>query len=475
MKRIAVIGGGITGLAACYRLLVEAQRRGLSLQVTLCEASNRVGGVIQTASHHDLLMEYGPDAFLSTKPWAKALCEELGIADQLIGTNSAERRSFIVRHNTLYPVPEGFYLMAPSSFWPFITTPIFSWRGKLRMACELFIPRRQTTDDESLAHFVTRRLGREALLWMAQPMVAGIYTADPHYLSLQATMPQFLEMERRYGSVIRGLLAQKKTAKQRAQNTNGTSGARYSLFLSFISGMQTLIEALVKFLPADCIRLGSKILRLSRIEQQGIWCLHDAKHQEIRADAVCLALPAHQGAPLLQPFSPDLARLLADIPYASSATINMVFPRKHVSHPLNGMGFVVPFQEGRSLLACSFSSVKFAGRAPNDQVLLRAFVGGALQEDLLQYPDQTLIAVVLKDLYELLGITAEPTHVVVSKHFKAMAQYHVGHLEKVTHIESLIAKLPGLALAGNAYRGIGIPDCIHSAEQAAHKLLDFLF
>jgi oxygen-dependent protoporphyrinogen oxidase len=477
----------------------------------LLEASDRVGGVISTSKQDGFIIEHGPDAFISTKPWAQSLSQELGIADKLIGTNPKERRSFVLRKGRLHPVPEGFYMMAPGSLWPFVKTPIFSWRGKLRMALDLVIPRSRTDADESLERFVVRRLGKEAFTRMAQPMVGGVYTADPTYLSLKATMPQFLEMEQKHGSIIKALLARKQESKQKGKLSEaksppfppfqrgvggiyrgGTSGPRYSLFLSFEAGMQTLIDTLIKRLPADCIQLGCAVSHIeyaahppllppsragggtSQKSEQGGWRIHLDNQQHINADIVCIALPAPRAATVVKTVAPELSDLLARIPYASSATVNLAFRRKNVGHPLNGMGFVVPAIEGRSILACSFSSVKFEGRAPADYALLRAFVGGALQEERFLQSESDIIESALTELREWLGIKAEPIHAVVSKHANAMAQYHLGHLEAVSQIEAQARKLPGLALAGNAYHGIGVPDCIHSAEKAAYALLESL-
>ncbi len=466
-----VIGGGITGLTACYRLITESARRGLPLDVKLLEASDRVGGVIRTSEQDGFIIEHGPDVFLSTKPWAKALCENLGLTDQFINTNAKERRSFVLHKGSLHPVPEGFYMMAPASFGPFVKTSIFSWAGKLRMGLDLVIPRRRSGEDESLEDFVTRRLGREAFTRIAQPMLGGIYTADAKDLSLKATMPQFLEMEQKYGSIIKALIVRKKQSKQ---SSSGTSGPRYSLFLSFKSGMQTLIDTLAERLPDDCIQLGAKVSRVDYRNEQERWRIHLEDGQQMCADLVCVALPAHHAARLTQTVAPELSEHLAAISYASSATVNFAFRRDVIEHPLNGMGFVVPAIEGRSILGCTFSSVKFEERAPADHALLRTYVGGAVQKDHFHQSESEIIESVLRELRELLGVKGDPILVVVSKHPSAMAQYHLGHLDKVEEIEAQVKKLPGFALAGNAYHGVGIPDCIHSGEKAAYLLLDNL-
>ena len=473
-KRAIVIGGGITGLTASYRLTREAEKRGIPLHVTLLEASDRLGGVIHTTHRAGFLIEHGPDAFISTKPWAKALCEELGIADECIGTNSTMRRSFVAQKGRLHPVPEGFYMMAPGALRPFLKSPIFSWRGKLRMGLEPFIPRGGDAD-ESVADFVRRRLGTEAFERMAQPMIGGIYTSDAENLSLKATFPRFLEMERAHGSIIKALFAQKRQAKA----ARGTSGPRYSLFLSFAAGMQTLVDKLQQahltgargpvpreHSPKAYLRLNTRAETLQQRKSGTGWRVSLVNGEILEAELLCVALPAPQAGPLCENVSLPLAKKLQAIPYASSATVNFAFRREAVTHPLNGMGFVVPAAEGLSLIGCSFSSVKFENRAPAEHVLLRAFVRKEHESS-----ESGLTEMALRDIANLLGIKKEPIFSLVSQHTQAMAQYLVGHQERISEIETLAKGLPGFALAGNAYHGIGIPDCIHSGEQAALALL----
>ncbi len=447
-KRVVIVGGGISGLAAAHRL-VE-----LGLEPTLLEASSRLGGIIETRQRDGFLLERGPDSFISEKPEAVGLAKRLGIESRLIQTNEAQRRSFIVRNGRLRPVPEGFQLLAPSRIWPFITTDIFSIPGKIRMAADLLLPRENGKEDESLASFVRRRLGREALERMAQPMVGGIYTADPETLSLRATLPRFLDMEQKHRSLILAMMRQ-------GQKT-GTSGPRYSLFLSFDRGMEVLVDALADVVPN--VRLKTRIEELTH--QSGTWRIKAESGETFEADAVCLAVPAYVAARLLRSLNERLAAQLNAIKYASTATINLAYPRKSIRHPLDGFGFVVPLIEKRSLLACTFSSVKFNGRAPDDHVLLRAFAGGALQPEMFDDPEPRIE----QDLRELLGINQKPIFTEVAKWERSMPQYEVGHLDRVTAIENEVKKLPGLALAGNSYRGAGIPDCIRSGEAAAESL-----
>ena len=464
-KRAIVVGGGITGLAAAYRLKREAEKREIPLDITLLESSNRVGGVIQTEHRDGFIIEHGPDAFISTKPWAKALCEELGIDDKLIGTNPKVRRSFVIRKGKLVPVPEGFYMMAPGSFGPFLKSPIFSLRGKFRIVLDLFISRRIDIDDESVADFVRRRLGTEAFERMAQPMIGGIYTSDAENLSLKSTFPRFLEMENTHRSIIKALRAQKKQA---AQTNQGTSGPRYSLFLSFKSGMQTLVDTLTEAI-SGCIKLGAKVECIQHTHDTG-WSVSLANGETLNAELLCIALPALQTGALVKNVSTPLATQIKTIPYASSATVNLAFRRANVTHPLDGMGFVVPATENLSLIGCSFSSVKFEGRAPTEHVLLRAFIG----EPKSKRPESELIESCQTDLTPILGIKNGPQFAIVSKHPQAMAQYQVGHQEVVSSVERLAGELPRFAIAGNGYHGVGIPDCIRSGEAAAISLLDGL-
>lgn len=468
-KRVVIIGGGLTGLAVANKLLEHKSSTNQSFEIIILESSAQLGGVLKTTEHEGFLMEAGADSFISEKPEALALAQRLGIASQLLETNQHHRRSFIVRKGKLRPVPEGFQLLAPSRFWPFVTTDIFSWRGKARMALELFVPRSRPANgrDETLANFVRRRLGREAFERMAQPMIGGIYTADPEQLSLRATLPRFLEMERIHGSVIRGMWQQRKHKSHSA----GVSGARYSLFLSFDRGMQVLVDALAARLY-HFAQLDKRVESLVFDQKEKSWEINLAGGSRIKADAVCLAVPAQAAAIITFGIDPELARLLNEIQYASTATINLAYHRGDVPHALDGFGFVVPFIENRSLLACTFSSIKFPGRAPADKVLLRGFMGGALQPKLFDLNEEEILRRARKDLQDLLGIVKAPLFSLVSKWPKSMPQYHLGHLELVKQIRSRVDSLAGLHIAGNSYDGAGIPDCIRSGEAAATKMME---
>lgn len=470
MKSIVIIGGGITGLAAANRL-VELRRTGaLDLEITLLEASDRLGGVIQTEVRNGFLLERGPDSFISEKPEALELARKIGLESHLIETNQQYRRSFIVRKGRLRPVPEGFHLMAPSRLWPFVTSDIFSWAGKLRMAMDLVLPGRNANGaaDETLASFVRRRLGQQALERMAQPMVGGIYTADPERLSLRATMPRFLDLEREHRSLILGMM--RRGRSETGSQTEGTSGARYSLFLSFDHGMETLVDQLSARLPQGLVRLNTSAESLQQEKGSGTWIIETKFGERISTDVVCVALPGYRAAALLRPTNSTLADELDAISYASTATVNLGYRRADIPHPLDGFGFVVPFIEKRSIIACTFSSIKFAGRAPDGHALLRAFVGGAMQPEMFTLEDTEMIKRVQDDLKDLLGIKEQPLFTTLTRWSRSMPQYEIGHLERVRRIEEHLSRLPNLRLAGTAYSGAGIPDCIRSGEAAADAI-----
>ena len=453
-RRVVVVGGGIAGLAAAHRLVETA--RASALDVVLLEAGPHLGGTIATERTGGFVLEGGPDSILTEKPWAVALAERIGLP--LVGTRAGERRTFVARGRRLLPLPEGFLLMAPTDLRALACSPLFSWRGKLRMALDLVLPRGPAREDESLADFVRRRLGREALERVAQPLVGGIYTADPERLSLAATMPRFRDLERRYRSVVLGLRAGAAAAAR------GTSGARYDLFVAPADGMGAFVDALARRLPDGVVRLRTPAEGLAR--EGARWRLR-AGSEPLEADAVVLAAPAAVAAALLAPLDAELGRLLDGIDYASSATVTLGYRSADVGARLRGFGFVVPAVEGRTILAATYASRKFPGRAPDGHELVRGFVGGALRPELTTLDDDRLVAAVRRDLAELAGITAEPLLVRVHRHPRAMPQYAVGHLARVAAIEARVAGLPGVALAGAAYRGVGMPDCVRSGEAAA--------
>lgn len=457
-----MLGAGIAGLTAGWRILRESQARGRHVELVVAEAGRSHGGSIATEKAEGYLLEGGPDCFLAIKPAGIELCRELDLESNLIGTIESNRRSFVVRGGRLHPVPEGFYLMAPGSIRVLAGSALFSWAGKFRMGLELFVRRRRDKGDESLADFVRRRLGRECLERLAQPMIAGITTADPEKLSMLAAMPQFPEMEREHGSLIRAL-------SKRPAST-GTSGPRYGMFATLDGGMQILTDALAASLGTR-LRTATRVTAL-RPSGAG-WTATLDPGGDLQAAAVVCALPAPRAAALLEKSAAETAALLRTIPFASVVTVHLGFREEEATLP-EAMGFVVPDVEQRFTVACSFTSRKFPGRAPPGFALLRVFAGGATREADADLPDDEVLRRVGGDLRDLMEIRATPSLVRVHRHRGAMAQYHVGHLDRVADIEKKAAALPPIAFAGCSYRGVGVPDCVKSGNDAARALLQKL-
>ncbi len=473
--RVVVIGAGLSGLTAAHRIEERSRSARRAVEVQVLEAKDRIGGVIWTDRENGFTIEGGPDSFITNKPWGLDLCHRLGLRDQLIETDAGRRRSFVVRGGKLAPVPEGFVLMAPHRLAPILASPILSWPGKLRFLMDLVIPRRDEDDggEESLASFVRRRLGREALDRLVQPLVAGIYTADPNDLSLRATLPQFLAMEREHRSLILAGWRESRRSGPR-DPARSASGARYGMFVSLADGMDTLPKALAAALAPGTLRTEAVVRRISRDDSTRSWLVELLDGPPIEADAVILATEAHVAARLLDAQDSALAHQLRAIPYASSAIVNLGYRRDQIKHPLDGFGAVVPAIEGRSILAISFLSVKFPGRAPAGTVLLRVFLGGAMNPGLLELDDDTIEGVVERELGELIGASSPPLFSRIGRHPRSMPQYNLGHLERVAAIRLQLSKYSRLYLAGVAYDGVGIPDCVHAAESTADALMDSL-
>jgi len=503
--RIAVVGGGISGLAAAHRiteLLPQAE-------LVIYEAADRLGGTLQTIRRDDYLVERGADSFSTNFPWAADLCRRVGLTSELMPTQEQHRRALVVRQGKLMPVPEGFLLMSPAKLWPLLASRVLSWSGKLRLLAEPLVRSRPAAGnrhsglgrkapspashpqspafDESVASFATRRLGREAFERLVQPLMAGIYTADPAKLSMAATMPEFLNDEQQYGSLLRAVLS--RAAKARRERKQGTavapkeSGARYGLFLTPQKGMGSIVETLADRLPPGSVRLGTRVVSLHKEAGAGFKVQvatvpgNDSQTTNTEPtdaiegfDAVILALPAYESARLVGDSAAALAAELKAIPYASAVVVSFGYRRDQVEHPLDGFGLIVPQVEGRQIIAASFASVKFAGRAPAERVLVRVFVGGALHPELAELSDERLCHMAHEELSQLLGVSGQPLWSDVARWPCSMPQYHVGHLERVEKIEQLVAQSPGLELAGNAYHGVGVPQCIHSGEMAAQRI-----
>lgn len=470
--RIAIVGGGITGLAAAHRLVeLSKTDAGPALEISLFEGSPRVGGCFGTERIGDYVIETGADSFITDKPWALDLCRRLGLEDQLIGIDARYRRALIVRNGRTHSAPEGLSLLAPTSVAGLFRTGLLSPAGKLRAAAEYFVPRRRATGDESIAEFARRRFGREMYENVIQPLVGGIYTGDPAQLSLAATFPRFVDMEQCSGGLIRAMRARQGSG----DGPSSDSGVRYGLFATPRDGMSELQNALrERVLKGARVRMGQRVVSVRRCGESGGGCgqefdVETADGGRHGANAVILALPAWQAGEMIGSWAGELARELGAIEYASSAIVVTGHRLADVAHPLDAAGLVIPHRERRRILAVSFLSRKFPVRAPEGRVILRTFVGGALQPELLENSDDAMIRLVRDELSELLGVSGAPEFSRVVRYDRAMPQYAIGHLERVARIERLVSQLPGLEVAGNAYRGVGVPDCIHSGEQAAER------
>ncbi len=473
--RVVIVGGGIAGLAAAYYLQEKTRARGMALQYTLVESAPRWGGKILTEKFDDFIIEAGPDSFLTQRPAALELCRQLGLSDRLIGTNDGRRKTFVVRRGRLHELPEGLSLIVPTRLGPFLRSPLLSPFGKLRVGLDWFIPGR-VNGDESLASFVRRRFGIEMLERIADPLLAGIYVGDPECLSIQSTFPRLVDLERKYGSLIRGArrnlpqVAQPARGRASSSAFSGTTDddARGSMFMSLRGGLSELVDALVSRLDAGSLLSGRRASRLEIARDAYTVYLDDGR--SLDADALVLATPAFVSANLLAPHDTTLADALRSIHYLSSATVSVAYHRSEVNHPLDGFGFIVPRRESRHIIACTWTTTKFDGRAPREYVLLRAFVGGARNEHLVAWDDAALVDRVRAELRELMGITAQPVLAKVYRWEKANPQYEIGHLERIAHIEALCNVHPGLFLAGSAYRGVGIADCVMNGALIAEQI-----
>jgi len=474
--RIAIIGGGIAGLAAAYEL-EKAGAAGASLDYTLFEERPRLGGSLHSDIVDGAVLERGPDSFLSEKPAAAELCRELGLAADLLPSNDAARKTYIVIRNRLVPLPDGLMFLVPTKLMPTALTPLFSFSTKVRMARELLQPPRPSDRDEPVAALVERHFGREVVDRLADPLLSGIYGGDAAQLSVQTVLPRLVEMERQYGSLTRGMLAAYRkmhaTANSKTPGPNANrSGAGAAVFTALRGGMSQFVDALVARLNPVSLRTGAPVDEIAKTARG--WSVLAGGVQRY-FDSIVMAAPAWAAGALLAPIDPQLGADLSAIPYTSSITVNLLYDQSRIGSLPEGFGFLVPAVEGRAMLACTFAHRKFLGRTPPGKAVFRAFLGGINRESLLAEPDEVLMATVRREMSAILGpdtisTAAEPDHAQVSRWPRAMAQYAVGHKERTQRIGARVAALPGLRLAGNAYDGIGVPDCIRLGRQAAREL-----
>ncbi len=480
MKKVVVIGGGIGGLSTALSIEEEAVQKGLGLQVTLLERKERLGGNIRTEKADGFLIEGGPDCFLSEKPWAMELCKKNGLGEKLLTTNDKDKKTFVLSGGKLHELPEGVILMVPTRIIPFMTSSLISFFGKIRMGLELFIPRKKTDDDECLGDFVRRRLGQEALDKIAEPLVAGVHAGDPRTMSVKASFPKFVQMEAEYGSLIRGMIARmgqmrKMVAARKSAEKSGDGSApkpKVTMFMTLKDGLGELVDSIVERLEMTTIKTGVNASAV--VKTASGYEVRLEGGETIECDSVVIAAPAYAASALIADLDKETSELLSTIPYVSTATVSLGYKKKDIKHPLNGFGFVVPKAENRGIMAASWVSVKFAGRAPDDSVLIRCFVGGSKKEELVFASDEQIEKLVRDDLNDIMGIEGEPVVKRIFRWHKAMPQYTIGHIERVSSIEEKIAKYPGLYLGGSAYHGIGISDCIRIGEETAKKAVTYI-
>ncbi len=487
--RTAIIGGGIAGMAAAYEL-EKARAADATIEYTLFEAREQLGGALASETVNGTVLERGPDSFLSEKPAAAELCRELGLGADLLPSNDAARKTYIVVKNRLVALPDGLMFLIPTKLIPTALTRLFSLPTKIRMGLELLHPPRPSEQDESVAALVERHFGSEAVDRLADPLLSGIYGGDASQLSARTVLPRLVEMETQYGSLTRGMLAahremrakvaaaQKSAASTMAKNEPGNAGGNgrptpRTIFTTLRGGLQQLVDAIEARLEPEWVRRSTPVSALERFERG--WRV-TANGLPETYDAVILASPAWASGVLLGPADPLLADELSGIPYSSSITVNLVYDEARLGQLPDGFGFLVPGSESRSMLACTFCHRKFVGRTAPGKAVLRAFLGGAKNEALLSATDTELVAIVRRELSEILGektigLNVEPERTQVSRWRRAMAQYAVGHRERMQRITDRVAALPGLRLAGNAYDGIGIPDCIRLGRKAARELV----
>jgi oxygen-dependent protoporphyrinogen oxidase len=476
--RIAIIGGGIAGLAAAYEL-EKARASGAPVEYTLFESRDRLGGSLASEIVNGAVIERGPDSFLTEKPAAAELCRELGLGAELLPSNDAARKTYILVRNRLVPLPDGLMFLVPTKLVPTALTRLFSIRTKIRMALELLHPPRPTgLPDEAVASLVERHFGAEAVDRLADPLLSGIYGGDSAELSARTVLPRLVEMETKYGSLTRGMLAAHRQMRSKANAAGPKNGpankpAPRPIFTALRGGMQQLVDALTARLNPKSIRVSTPVSSIRKTVDG--WEIESAGTAG-SYDAIIAASPAWAIGALLKPVDPELGESLVGIPYSSSITINLVYDERKLGPLPDGFGFLVPASEGRTMLACTFVHRKFLGRTPTGKAVFRAFLGGIRNEALLTEPDDKLLAIVRRELSEILGdkvipLSLEPEHAEVARWRRAMAQYSVGHQDRIARIHARASSLPGLRLVGNAYDGIGIPDCIRLGRQAAKELV----
>lgn len=465
--KVVVVGGGVSGLSAAFYTDKLFREQGIHADITLLEKSDRLGGKIQTLRRDGFYIEKGADSFLARKMPIIHLARELGLEDELTATNPQAKKTYILSRGRLHRMPPGLVLGIPTEVTPFIRTGLISPLGKIRAALDLILPKRESKEDESLGAFLKRRLGREVLEHIAEPLLAGIYAGDTYSLSLKSTFPQFHAVEQKYRSLIIGMIEGKKSKSQDAELPGI---ARNSMFLTFKQGLGTLIERLVEVLSDTKIHTNTGVIAIHKREN-GYRVRLDTG-EELDADLIVLALPTRGVGQLLHDV-PEV-KPLEQMPYVSVANVAMAFKQEDIPFNLDGTGFVIPRKEGRSITACTWTSSKWLHTAPEGKVLLRLYVGRSGEESLVDASDEVLLVKIRKDLQELMNITAEPLFYEITRLRNSMPQYPVGHLDNVNRLrDRLASSKPGMFLCGSGYHGVGVPDCVRQAKEAAQEMLQY--
>lgn len=467
VKKILVLGAGISGLSAAYRLRNIAPDFALSVW----EATKRVGGVIDTVERDGLQFEQSTDNFITTVPQALDLCRELGLADSLVRTNTRDRRTYVMRRGKLHPLPDGFMMLAPTKLWPMVTTPLLSPFGKLRAGLELLLPRKKNDADETIAQFARRRLGREVTERIVEPLLSGIYAGDAEKISLLATLPRFRDLEKKHRSLIIAMTLGQRAARRVKREEE--SGARYSLFMTLREGLSLLPKRLAESLLPGTIQYGRTAQKIERFfDEQGnpFWRVIDLAGKSELCDGVICALPSSLAGDLFAGTVSPVAEFYHAMEQTGCAVCSFAFRAEQIKGNFAGMGFVVPTLEKGTLIAGSFSSHKYPHRAPEGISLLRIFVGGARAPQVVEMSDLQLRQQVLSEIGPLLKIDGEPVTDEIARWPLGMPQYHLGHLERLERLNQALADYPGLALCGNSFTGVGLPACIQSGYDAADRI-----
>ena len=473
MKHVVVVGGGVAGLGAAFKVK-RAADEGCDVSFTLVEKDPRLGGKLMTERVGDFIVDGGSDAFIAQKPAVMRVAKLAGFDGDQMPSDESRKKTLILKKGQLIEMPDGVMQFAPTKFWPFATTRLFSWPGKIRAGMDLFIPKKKVPagelNDESLESLVVRRMGREILDRLAEPLVGGVHASDPALMSLAATFPNLLEMEQKHGNLIKGFLAQRKLAEEMKRKYPADPKKPRTFFNTFKEGMQELPDGMAAAAGAENIRTGVSATRLECLEGDG-WRVHLSDGGSLEADAVVIATEGWAASDLVATVDSELCDLIATIPHSSSATVSLGFDTDDLGFSLDAFGVLCPEIEHRALMAATYSSTKWPNRAPKGKALLRGFVGGPHNQDIMDRTDEEIIEITKSEMRSILGLKVEPVFARVYRWVNGMPQYTMGHLDRVAQIEHRVSMIPTLGIGGGSYRGVGIANCIESGEAAVTKVL----